>query len=221
MEKIRVHIADDHKILIDGIKAVLKTENSIEVVGQSLNGIDVLNWFETGNTCDVLVLDINMPKMDGIEVLRSLEEKEITHKTIVLSSYDDMKLVKEVLKMGADGFLAKKCAGEHIVQAIKSVNAGEQYLGQSVQDQLVASIKGVNPSLDNQYLDGIHVSSLTEREKEVLRLISQEMSSIEIADKLCVSKHTILTYRKSLMKKLKVKNVVGLAMYAMKNNMVE
>jgi DNA-binding NarL/FixJ family response regulator len=207
--------------LIDGIKAVLKTENSIEVVGQSLNGIDVLNWFETGNTCDVLVLDINMPKMDGIEVLRSLEEKEITHKTIVLSSYDDMKLVKEVLKMGADGFLAKKCAGEHIVQAIKSVNAGEQYLGQSVQDQLVASIKGVNPSLDNQYLDGIHVSSLTEREKEVLRLISQEMSSIEIADKLCVSKHTILTYRKSLMKKLKVKNVVGLAMYAMKNNMVE
>jgi DNA-binding NarL/FixJ family response regulator len=221
MEKIRVHIADDHKILIDGIKAVLKTENCIEVIGQSLNGIDVLNWFEAGNTCDVLVLDINMPKMDGIEVLRALEEKEITHKTIVLSSYDDMKLVKEVLKMGADGFLAKKCAGEHIVQAIKSVNAGEQYLGQSVQDQLVASIKGVNPSLDNQYLDGIHVSSLTEREKEVLRLISQEMSSIEIADKLCVSKHTILTYRKSLMKKLKVKNVVGLAMYAMKNNMVE
>jgi DNA-binding NarL/FixJ family response regulator len=221
MEKIRVHIADDHKILIDGIKAVLKTESSIEVVGQSLNGIDVLNWFESGNNCDVLVLDINMPKMDGIEVLRALEEKVITHKTIVLSSYDDMKLVKEVLKMGADGFLAKKCAGEHIVQAIKSVNAGEQYLGQSVQDQLVASIKGVNPSLDNQYLDGIHVSSLTEREKEVLRLISQEMSSIEIADKLCVSKHTILTYRKSLMKKLKVKNVVGLAMYAMKNNMVE
>jgi DNA-binding NarL/FixJ family response regulator len=207
--------------LIDGIKAVLKTENCIEVIGQSLNGIDVLNWFEAGNACDVLVLDINMPKMDGIEVLRALEEKEITHKTIVLSSYDDMKLVKEVLKMGADGFLAKKCAGEHIVQAIKSVNAGEQYLGQSVQDQLVASIKGVNPSLDNQYLDGIHVSSLTEREKEVLRLISQEMSSIEIADKLCVSKHTILTYRKSLMKKLKVKNVVGLAMYAMKNNMVE
>ena len=221
MEKIRVHIADDHKILIDGIKAVLKTESSIEVVGQSLNGIDVLNWFESGNNCDVLVLDINMPKMDGIEVLRALEDKVITHKTIVLSSYDDMKLVKEVLKMGADGFLAKKCAGEHIVQAIKSVNAGEQYLGQSVQDQLVASIKGVNPSLDNQYLDGIHVSSLTEREKEVLRLISQEMSSIEIADKLCVSKHTILTYRKSLMKKLKVKNVVGLAMYAMKNNMVE
>jgi DNA-binding NarL/FixJ family response regulator len=108
MEKIRVHIADDHKILIDGIKAVLKTESSIEVVGQSLNGIDVLNWFESGNNCDVLVLDINMPKMDGIEVLRALEEKVITHKTIVLSSYDDMKLVKEVLKMGADGFLAKK-----------------------------------------------------------------------------------------------------------------
>lgn len=220
MENIKVHIADDHKILIDGIKAVLKTEPSIEVVGQSQNGEDVVSWFVEGNYCDVLVLDINMPKMDGIEVLRILEEKNIEHSTIVLSSYDDMKLVKEVLKMGANGFLAKKCAGEHIVQAIKSVYAGEQYLGQSVQDQLVASIKGTNAIPDNQYLDGVHISSLTEREKEVLKLISQEMSSIEIADKLCVSKHTILTYRKSLMKKLKVKNVVGLAMYAVKNNMV-
>lgn len=220
MEKIKVHIADDHKILIDGIKAVLKTEPTMQVVGQSLNGEDVITWFEEGNTCDVLVLDINMPKMDGIEVLRALAARNIEHNTIVLSSYDDMKLVKEVLKMGANGFLAKKCAGEHIVQAIKAVDSGEQYLGQSIQDQLVASIKGNPSTSEQQYLDGVHVSSLTEREKEVLQLISQEMSSVEIADKLCVSKHTILTYRKSLMKKLKVKNVVGLAMYAVKNNMV-
>ena len=170
--------------------------------------------------CIIIPKDINMPEMDGIEVLKSLEKKGIDHSTIVLSSYDDMKLVKEVLKMGANGFLAKKCAGEHIVQAIKSIYAGEQYLGQSVQDQLVASIKGTNMNTTSQYLDGVHVSSLTEREKEVLKLISQEMSSVEIADKLCVSKHTILTYRKSLMKKLKVKNVVGLAMFAVKNNMI-
>ena len=97
-----MHIADDHKILIDGIKAVLKTEPNIEVVGQSQNGEDVVKWFLEGNYCDVLVLDINMPEMDGIEVLKSLEKKGIDHSTIVLSSYDDMKLVKEVLKMGAN-----------------------------------------------------------------------------------------------------------------------
>jgi DNA-binding NarL/FixJ family response regulator len=219
MANIKVHIADDHKILIDGIKAVLKSDPNIEVVGESFNGEELIEWFDEGNVCDVLVLDINMPKMDGIDVLKEFGDMEVRHKTIVLSSYDDMKLVKEVLRMGANGFLAKKCAGEHIVQAINAVYVGEQYLGQSVQDQLVASIKG-EVSQDNQYLDGVHISSLTDREKEVLKLISQEMSSVEIADKLCVSKHTILTYRKSLMKKLKVKNVVGLAMYAVKHNMV-
>ena len=126
MKKIKVHIADDHQLLIDGINAVLSSENNIEVVGSSLNGEDVLNWFAL-NEADILILDINMPKVDGIAVLQSFVKSGFQQKVIVLSSYDDAKLIKEVLKIGANGFLAKKCAGENIVEAINDVYSGKQY----------------------------------------------------------------------------------------------
>ena len=106
MKKIKVHIADDHQILIDGIYAVLSSEENIEVVGSSLNGEDVLKWFAS-NEADILILDINMPIVDGIEVLQSFIKIGFQQKTIILSSYDDIKLIKEVLKIGAKGFLAK------------------------------------------------------------------------------------------------------------------
>lgn len=216
---IRVHIADDHQILIDGIVAVLKKEEDIEVVGHSLNGQQVLDWFSV-NEADLLVLDINMPEVDGIEVLKKFQEIGKNISIIVLSSYDDVKLVKEVIKMGADGFLAKKCAGENITQAIRTVSKGEQYFSESVQKDMLALISGKKAKKVPQNQDGIFVSSLTDRELEVLKLISYELNSREIADKLNISTSTVDTYRKNLLKKLKVKNSVGLAMYAVKNKIV-
>lgn len=215
---IKVHIADDHQILIDGIIAVLKNEDDIEVVGHSLNGKQVLEWFEN-NEADILVLDINMPEIDGIEVLRKFQEIGKEQATVILSSYDDIKLVKEVLKIGADGFLAKKCAGESIAEAIRTVFEGDQYFSKSVQKDMLSSLSGKKKK--NQiHQDGVFISSLTDRELEVLKLISYELSSREIADKLFISTSTVDTYRKSLLKKLKVKNSIGLAMYAVKNNIV-
>ncbi len=217
-KQITVHIADDHEILIDGIVAVLSNEEDIDVVGKSINGKQVLNWFEE-NTSDILVLDINMPEVDGIEALRKLQELNTETKVIILSSYDDVKLIKEVLKIGASGFLAKKCAGEHIVEAIRTVQKGEQYFSQSVQQSMISSIVGADKKQKiNQ--DGVFVSSLTNRELEVLKLISEELSSKEIAEKLFISTSTVDTYRKNLLKKLKVKNSVGLAMYAVKNKLL-
>ena len=216
---IRVHIADDHQILIDGIVAVLKNEEDIEVVGHSLNGQQVLDWFSE-NEADLLVLDINMPEVDGIEVLKKFQEIGKNISIIVLSSYDDVKLVKEVIKMGADGFLAKKCAGENIAQAIRTVSKGEQYFSESVQKDMLALISGKQAKKVPQNQDGIFVSSLTDRELEVLKLISYELNSREIAEKLNISTSTVDTYRKNLLKKLKVKNSVGLAMYAVKNKIV-
>ncbi len=215
---IRVHIADDHQILIDGIVAVLNNEKDIEVVGHSLNGQEVLDWFETNET-DILVLDINMPKIDGIEVLKTFQEKDKTPNTIILSSYDDVKLVKEVLKMGANGFLAKNCAGENIVEAIRSVHAGEKYFSKGVQQDFILAMSGKKKK-NEVHQDGVFFSSLTDRELEVLRHIAFESSSKEIAGKLNISTSTVDTYRKSLLKKLKVKNSVGLAMYAVKHKLL-
>ena len=142
-DKITVHIADDHQILIDGIMAVLELEQNIEVVGFSLNGKQVLDWFHE-HSADVLVLDINMPELDGIEVLKQFATFDDVPQVIILSSYDDIKLVKEVLGMGAKGFVPKKSAGEHIVKAIRKVFKGEQYFSDDIKEKMMKTLL-VNP----------------------------------------------------------------------------
>ena len=219
MRKIKVHIADDHQLLIDGIEAVLSSEENIEIVGSSLNGEDVLNWFAS-NEADILILDINMPKVDGISVLQSFLKNGIQQKVIVLSSYDDTKLIKEVLKIGASGFLAKKCAGKNIVEAINQVYSGKHYFSESVKDKLLASFTNNYLNLDDGSEDNSFFSSLTPRETDVLKLICKQLNSKEISAELHISTNTVETHRKNLINKLKVKNVVGLAIYALKNNIV-
>ncbi|NLP58927.1 response regulator transcription factor [Lutibacter sp. B1] len=219
MKKIKVHIADDHKILIDGIIAVLSSEENIEVVGYSLTGKDVLNWFAS-NEADILILDINMPKVDGIGVLQNFLEQGFQQKVIVLSSYDETKLIKEVLKIGANGFLAKKCAGENIVEAINAVYNGKQYFSKSIQEKLLSTFTKQLTKSDLPSQDGSFFSSLTPREIEVLRLIAKQYNSKEISKLLHISVNTVETHRKNLISKLNVKNVVGLAIYAVKNNIV-
>ena len=217
--KISVHIADDHQIIIDGIIAVLEDEKDIEVNGYSCNGNELINWFNNNNRCDVLILDINMPEISGVEVLTFLKQKNILQPTVVLSGYDDIKLIKEVIKLGAKGFIAKKCAGMHITNAIRTVIHDDEYFGPSIQELIVKSFakKTVSNGV-NKNQDGILTSSLTGREIQVLKLIAQQNSTREIAEELFISSNTVETHRKNLIKKLNVKNVVGLALYAAKND---
>ena len=217
-EKIQVHIADDHKILIEGIVAVINTEDDIEIEGYSLNGKEVIDWAED-HPADILILDINMPIYDGIEVLKLFKIKKINLKVIILSSYDDVKLVQEMINLGASGFLSKDSAGQHIVEAIRTVHAGDQYFSDTVKNNLLKLYTGKNVKLGQRPQSTI-VNSLTDRETEVLKLISQEYSSPEIAQILNISQSTVDTYRKSLLRKTNVKNAVGLAMYAVKNKII-
>ncbi|MGY8971288.1 MAG: response regulator [Flavobacteriales bacterium] len=217
-EKIQVHIADDHKILIEGIIAVINTESDIEIEGYSLTGKEVIDWAED-HYADILILDINMPEYDGIEVLKFFKIKKINLKVIILSSYDDVKLVQEMINLGASGFLSKDSAGQHIVEAIRTVHAGEQYFSDTIKNNLLKLFTGKNVKLGQRPQSTI-VNSLTDRETEVLKLISQEYSSPEIAQILNISQSTVDTYRKSLLKKTNVKNAVGLAMYAVKNKII-
>ncbi len=217
-EKIKVHVADDHMILIEGIIAMLNTDKDIEVVGHSLTGMQVMKWFET-NTADILVLDINMPELDGIEVLKRFNKKKSHQKIIMLSSYDDVKLVKELTTYGADGFISKTSAGEHIIKAIKSVYDNEPYFSDDIKEGLF------NLAIGHRVVDGSRptpkaTNSLTDRELEVLKLVAQQYSTQEMADKLLLSTNTVDTYRKNLLKKLNVKNAVGLAMYAVKHKII-
>jgi len=217
-EKIKVHVADDHMILIEGIIAMLNTDKEIKVVGHSLTGMQVLDWFET-NSADILVLDINMPELDGIEVLKRFNKKKGHQKIIMLSSYDDVKLVKELTTYGADGFISKTSAGEHIIKAIKSVYNNTPYFSDDIKEGLFNLAIGQNVA-DGSKPESKATSSLTDRELEVLKLVAQEFSTQEMANQLLLSVNTVETYRKSLLKKLNVKNAVGLAMYAVKHKII-
>lgn len=214
--KIKVHIADDHKILIDGVIALLNTEDEIEVEGYSLTGKQVVKW-SANHTADVLVLDINMPEMDGIDVLKAFKQRNTKIKTIILSSLSDPKLVQEMIALGANGFVDKSHANEQIIEAIKVVHKGVQYISEDIKTKLLELYASETKKEDT--LDSLHVD-LTEREIAVLRFIAKEKNSSEIAKKLNVSIKTVETYRSNLYKKLKVRNVVGLAMYAVKNKLV-
>ena len=119
-KKIYVHVADDHKILIEGIIAVINTDEAIKIRDYSLSGLEVINWFKKReNKAGVLILDISMPILDGFEVLKYFRDNRLKQKVIVLSSYDDIKIVQEVLLLGASGYISKNNAGEHIVNATK------------------------------------------------------------------------------------------------------
>ncbi|MDY7394446.1 response regulator transcription factor [Aureibaculum sp. 2210JD6-5] len=217
-DKITVHIADDHQILIDGVMAVLGLERDIDVVGYSLNGEQVIEWFEE-NSSDVLVLDINMPILDGLEVLKKFQGMEDVPKIIILSSYDDIKLIKEVLGMGAMGFVPKKSAGEHIVKAIREVHKGKQYFSDEVKEKMMKTLMG-KPMHKADNPEGVLINSLTRREYQILKLIAQQYTTREIGDTLGISESTVETHRKNLIKKVNVKNTVGLAIFAMKNEIV-
>ncbi|MBC8644978.1 response regulator transcription factor [Flavobacterium lindanitolerans] len=215
--KIRIYLADDHQVLIDGMLSMLKTNPKFEVAGYSLNGENLVEDVEKSKS-DVLVMDINMPIKDGIEVLREFATKGFSCKVIILSSYDDVKIIKEVLKLGANGYLSKQSAGENIIEAINVVANGEEYFSQSIRDRIFESFSKIP---QQSYInEAMPFSSITERELEVLKLITMEYSGTQISEELNISTNTVETHRKNLIKKLNVKTTIGLVKYALKHNLI-
>jgi len=218
-EKIRIYLADDHQVLIDGLIAVLTINKSFEVVGFSLTGENLYNKV-SDKKADILIMDINMPEKDGIEVLKEFNEKGYPCDVIVFSSYDDIKFIKEVLQLGAKGYLTKQSAGEHLMEAITTVYNGEEFYSKSVREKIFQSFAG---RLKND--DGINeeeiLQSITERELEILKLISLEYSGKEISEALFISANTVETHRKNLIKKLNVKTTIGLVKFAYKHNLLK
>nr|WP_315223714.1 response regulator transcription factor [uncultured Flavobacterium sp.] len=217
-EKIRIHLADDHQVLIDGLTNLLNTVEEFEVAGTSLDGENIFEDV-TKNNAEILILDISMPKKDGIEVLKEFHQKGFPCKVIILSSYDDLKIIKEVMKLGASGYLTKKCAGENIIEAIEIVHLGQEYFDDSVREKIFNTFTENNPKLNKSIIQEDKI--LSARELEIITLISLEYSGKEISEQLFISTNTVETHRKNIMKKLKTKNTIGLVKYAIKNNLIK
>lgn len=215
-EKIKVYLADDHQMLIEGMKAVIKTNTDFEVVGFSLNGVNLIDNAIEAKT-DILVMDINMPEKDGLQVLKELSISKMHFKVIILSSYDDLKLVREVIKLGAKGYLTKQCVAESIVEALHEVQNGEEYFCRTMREKIFESFSQED---ENNVKELTTKVSLTERELVIIKLIALEYSGKKISEKLFISTNTVETHRKNLLKKLKVKSSIGLVKYAIKNNLI-
>ncbi|MBW4360151.1 response regulator transcription factor [Flavobacterium taihuense] len=216
-KNIRIHLADDHQIILHGIQTLLQTIPNFEVVGSSLNGTTIYDDVSK-NQADVLVLDISMPEKDGIEVVKEFAEKGFPCKVIILSSYDDLKLIKEIMDLGVSGYLTKQCAGDNIIQAVQAVANGEEYFCESIREKIFSNATKNNPKL-NTYKPNVN-PLLTEREIEIIILIALEYSGKEISEQLFISINTVETHRKNIMKKLKAKNTIGIVKYAMNNHLI-
>lgn len=209
--QIRVLIVDDHKIMRDGIKAILKTAVDLEVVGETDSGVDAVQMVRKLRP-DVVMMDINLQGMSGIEATIEMLRHNPETKVMVLSMYDDEHSVISAVKAGARGFVLKRASDGDLIQALRMVSQGGTYLSPKVSDRLLERIQKGTVDESTQALP---LADLSPREIQVLRLVAEGKTSKEIAVMLDLSVQTIRSYRKAMMKKLNVNNVAGLTQLAL------
>lgn len=207
--RTRVLIADDHTIVRHGLRAILKAELDMEVIGEAADGREVLKKVAALRP-DIVVLDISMPKMNGLEVTQRLAREAPRTRVIALTMHSSEEYVYSLLKAGARGFLLKESAASDLVEALRLVRRGGTYLHPSISMKVVNEyLKGPDPASRIASRDG-----LSSRECEVLRLIAEGHTSKEIAARLALAVKTIEAHRTRIMEKLRIHNVAGLTRYA-------
>lgn len=203
MEKIKVLIADDHQIMLDGLKAILGKDRSLTVVGTARNGLEVLEFLKR-EPVDVLLLDLQMPVMDGLETTLHAKKVLPDLKIIMLTTNDEGSIITSLFKAGATGYLLKNASKEYLIQGIKDAHEGKKVISTHLTEKMIESLTD-----DPKVKEGT-IPMITKREIEVVKLIAQEYTTQEIADKLFVSTNTVATHKRNLFVKMDVKNSVGM-----------
>jgi two-component system nitrate/nitrite response regulator NarL len=203
-------IADDHEMFRDGLTSLLQSNSDWSVVKKVSNGEEVLKALEF-ESFDLILLDINMPVMNGITALEIIRDKFPDLKVIMLSMFNDIKNIQKVIKSGAHGYLLKDSSKKDLFEGITTVLDGGTFFVDKVKEILINGLRSSETLLEVK---------LTEREKEILSLICQEMTTQQIAQHLQISTYTVETYRKNLLSKTGVKNSIGLLKFAIENNLV-
>ncbi|MFB0908214.1 MAG: response regulator transcription factor [Spirosomataceae bacterium] len=216
MKKIRIALTDDHKLIRAGIRLLLEQVDDFEVVLEAANGEELLDALPRKRV-DVVLLDINMPVLDGIETTKILRQKFPKVKIIMLSLHDEDRFILHLMELGASGYLLKDAEPEEVEKAIRTVKVGELYFNDTVSKVMLR--KATNKSVRNSKVFNYKVD-LSERELEVLNLICEGLTNAQIAEEVSLSQRTIEGYRLKMLNKLKVKNTAGLVAYAIKNHLV-
>lgn len=212
MTTIKLAITDDHKMVLKGIESMLENTSKIKVVGTYENANETIENIEKDNP-DVLLLDINLPDINGIDLCKQLVKKYPNLKIIALTNFDDISFTKRMLKNGAHGYLLKNTDKLEILEALKTVLSGELYIQKDIQRKLLNQT--TKKTVDNRLKP-----NLTRREQEVLIAISEELTTQEISEKLFISPKTVETHRMNIMSKLGAKNSVGIIKTAIEKELL-
>ena len=213
---IRVVIADDHLMVRAGIRALLEKAGDIEVLAEAANGQEAVNAVQE-LVPDVLIMDIMMPRMNGIQAAENIRERKLPVKILLISMYSEPGLVHQALQSGVKGYVLKSSASDELLRAVHAVANGQTYLSSPVSEILVESV--INPQSVGRKDDPLSI--LSPREKEILQLIAEEYTSSEIAELLFISEKTVEKHRTKLMEKLNVRNLAGLVRVAVKYRLVD
>ena len=213
MDTIQVMMSDDHLMVREGIKALLEIDGDIKIIAQANDGVECLRILEDV-TPDVLLLDINMPKLDGLSVLETTKRNKPNVKIIILTIHNEIDYLYHAYEKGVDGYVLKDSGCDILRSAIRIVKRGEKYIEPTLMPML-------RERLDNKNLLSGKEERLSKREFEILKLVAVGMYNKEIADKLSISEKTVKNHMSSIFRKIKVSDRTQAAVYAIRNNYVK
>ena len=211
MKELNILLVDDHQIIIDGLRSLVNSVDGLKVIGEANNGREAIDLLKVLDA-DVVLMDIDMPVMNGLDATKVIKAKSGKTKVIILSMHCESGMVKELIEIGVAGYLLKNASKEELIQAITKVAGGQQYFATDVTLSLL--------NKDKPLLQSKLEIELTKRETEILKLIADGFSNKEIGEQLFISHRTVDTHRTNLMKKLEVNNIAGLISFAIKNGIV-
>jgi DNA-binding NarL/FixJ family response regulator len=214
-EKKRVVIAEDHKILRQGLRSLLSTSEDLEVVGEAGDGMSAIRTIKEINP-DLVLLDLNMPKMDGIAVIKEIKQRSPETKVLALTMHRKEEYVLEVFNSGGDGYCLKSSGHEDLMMAIQAVLSGKRYISPEISGLVLEGFLESRKTIKKKS----SFETLTQREKEVLKLVGEGYQNKEIADYLCISAKTVEKHRANIMQKLDLHTASALTAYAIEKGLV-
>lgn len=214
---MKILIADDHAMFVDGIESILVTESDIDIVGRCYTGQSVLDFVKEKEV-DIILLDVNLPDINGIEVCKESLKMRPSLKILAITMFNEESFVQEILNNGAKGYILKNTGREELLKAIRTVSTGESYFSKEVTEIIM---KGLMNKRKTSSKTTTIFPKISRREKEVLKLIVEEFTTQEIADNLYISLKTVESHRSSLLAKLNARNSAGLVRVAIENNLID
>ena len=214
MDKISVLVADDHRLVREGLITLLRSCNDIEVIGEASNGLEVMRKIDQLKP-HVLLLDISMPKLSGLEVARRLKKEHPAVKIVILTMHEEEEYSLKMIRAGVSGYLLKDAAGSELIEAIRSAYAGKAFFSPQISKVLAETYRDVALKVDDPY------ERLNDREREILQLIGEGHTNKEIAGLLFISRKTVDNHRTNLMRKLDIHSTADLVRWATKKGLVD